>query len=116
MCKCFLVIMKCQRIIINKLLNVCDFYNRNASVISGSPFGTGGDVIINSIGCNGTEPDLATCESSPWQKTACSTDEVATVYCHVQRKWIFFLYVIYLSVKQSSIFTEIFYQLIDITD
>lgn len=77
-------------------------------MISGSPFGTGGDVIINSIGCNGTEPDLATCESSPWQKTACSTDEVATVYCHVQRKWIFFS-TLYTLVSNNLLFSQRFF-------
>lgn len=78
-------------------------------MISGSPFGTGGDVIINSTGCNGKEPDLALCESSPWQTTACINDEVATVDCHVQRKYKFFTKIytlVKIKKKKSVVFLQ----------
>lgn len=63
------------------------FCYRNASVLPGSPFGKGHEAIINRIDCNGTEPDLVRCTSSPWNIVTCGTDEVATVDCHVQRKY-----------------------------
>lgn len=68
-------------------MNVVFLCYRNASVLSGSPFGKGGVAIINRTDCNGTEQDLASCASSPWKIVTCRKDEVATVDCHVQRKY-----------------------------
>ncbi|XP_053388862.1 uncharacterized protein LOC128551929 [Mercenaria mercenaria] len=58
----------------------------NASVLSNSVFGLGsGYTLIHNISCRGDEEDLASCVSSPWNKTKCRSHQVATVHCRVQK-------------------------------
>ncbi|XP_053388860.1 scavenger receptor cysteine-rich domain superfamily protein-like, partial [Mercenaria mercenaria] len=58
----------------------------NATVLSDSVFGLGSTyALIDNITCKGDEEDLASCKSSPWMKTTCRSNQVATVYCRVQK-------------------------------